>query len=145
MDEIRPWLYIGIYRDALNPRFMEDYSIQAMIHLAENVTLPGVHSLFLQVEDLGSIPADHIETAVHFIKDNLSQNRNILITCGAGINRSTAFCVVALKEVEGLGLLEAYKEVRKRHRDALPNKYVWESLCEYYDEKVPYLEIMKAA
>jgi hypothetical protein len=47
-----------------------------------------------------------------------------------------------LKEEEGLGLFETFKEVKRLHPDAMPHKPIWESLCEYYGEAVPYTDIM---
>lgn len=145
MDPIRPWLFIGNYRDALNIRFLELNSIQALLHLAGDVEQPGIATLCLPLEDMDAIPAKLIKTGSDFIKEHANQKHNILITCGAGINRSAAYCVIALKELEGLNLIQAYKEVKKRHYDALPNKPVWESLCEYYNEPDSYLEVLKIA
>lgn len=145
MDEIRPWLFIGRYRDTLKKELLDQKSIQAMLQLAEFVEQPGIESLFLKVEDMDPIPINMIEKGIHFIREQVGQGHNILISCGAGINRSTAYCVIALKEIEGLGLFEAYKEVLRPHPEALPNLPIWESLCEYYDEDVPYLDIMRLA
>ena len=49
------------------------------------------------------------------------KGHKVLVACGAGINRSTAFCMAALKEVEGLSLLDAYKEIKRKHPESLPN------------------------
>jgi hypothetical protein len=70
------------------------------------------------------------------------QDHRILVACGAGINRSTAFCTAALKEEEGTSLFDAFKEVKKKHPESLPHQPVWESLCEYYNESTPYLDVM---
>ncbi|HNB35876.1 MAG TPA: dual specificity protein phosphatase [Anaerolineales bacterium] len=145
MDEIRPWLFIGRYRDTLYKEALDQKSIQAMLQMAELVEHPGIESLFLHVEDMDAIPAKMIEKGILFLHEQVGQGHNILISCGAGINRSTAYCVIALKEIEGLGLFEAFKEVLRHHPEALPNLPVWESLCEYYDEEVPYLEVMRLA
>ena len=145
MDPIRPWLFIGNYRDALNKRFLELNSILALLHLADVVEHPDIDVLCLPVEDMETIPPSMIRKGIEFIRTHANQKHHILITCGAGINRSTAYCIVALKEIEGVGLFEAYKDVKKRHYDALPNRLIWESLCEYYKESVPYLDIMKEA
>ena len=67
----------------------------------------------------------------------------MLIACGAGINRSTAFCIIALKEIEGLGLFEAYKNIKQNHSDAFPHEPLWNSLCVYYEEPVPYINIIR--
>ena len=54
MDEIRPWLYIGKYRDTLDKNYLEFNSIKAMLQLADPVEQKGINSLFLVVEDYGT-------------------------------------------------------------------------------------------
>jgi protein-tyrosine phosphatase len=143
MDEIRPWLYIGKYRDTLDKNHLDSKSIKAMLQLADLVEQKGINSLFLPVEDLG--PTSHvlIKQGVDFILEEKGKGHKILIACGAGINRSTAFCMAALKEVEGLSLLDAFKEIKKKHPESMPHKPVWESFCNYYNESTPYLDIMR--
>jgi hypothetical protein len=61
------------------------------------------------------------------------------------VDRSASFCVAALKEAEGLPLIEAFKEVRKKRQIAMPQESAWESLCRYYKEDVSYIDVMRAA
>jgi hypothetical protein len=44
---------------------------------------------------------------------------------------------------EGLGLWDAFKEFKKKHRESMPHEPVWESLCTFYGEKIPYLDVMR--
>lgn len=60
MNRIRPWLYIGKYRETLNRRLLAVNQIQAMLLLAEPVEHPGITSLYLPVEDFAPIQPDHI-------------------------------------------------------------------------------------
>lgn len=143
MDEIRPWLFIGKYRDTLDTYTLEARSIKAMLQLAERVEQEGIVSLYLPVEDLAPVRTGHIQKGVEFIKENYGKHHRILISCGAGINRSTAFCMIALKEIEGLGLMDAYKEIKRCHPDAFPHEPVWASLCNYYGEKIQYLDVIR--
>ncbi|MBI3161547.1 MAG: dual specificity protein phosphatase family protein [Chloroflexi bacterium] len=145
MNEIRPWLFIGNYYDTLDRRYLDFKSIQAMLQLAEAVEQDGINSLHLTVEDMG--PVDHgvIRQGVDFILRERELGHRVLVACGAGINRSTMFCIAALKESEGLGLLDAYREICKRHPEAMPNEPVWESFCGYYNESTPYLDVMRAS
>ena len=145
MDEIRPWLFIGKYRDTLDKDYLDFHSIKAMLQLAEKVEQPGINVLFLPVEDLAPISVDLLTKGIEFLKEQKSLGFPILVSCGAGINRSTVFSIIALKEHEGLGLLDAYKEVKKYHPESLPNEPLWISLCDYYNESVPYLDIMRLA
>lgn len=143
MDEIRPWLYIGKYRDTLDKSYLDFKSIQAMLQFAEPVLQDGITSLYLPVEDMELIPPDLIKKGVEFILEEKQKTHKILVACGAGINRSTAFCIAALREVEGISLTDAYKEIRRKHPEALPHEPIWKSLCDYYNETIPYLDIMR--
>jgi len=137
MDRIRPWLYIGKYRETLNRRLLIANQIEAMLQLAEAVDQPGITSLYLPVEDFEPIPPDLLSRGVEFVRAEKRKGHRVLVACGAGINRSAAFCVAVLREEEGLGLLEALRAVREKHAEALPHPPVWESLCRYYQEDVP--------
>ena len=142
MDEIRSWLYIGKYRDTLNGSYLASKSIQAMLQLAEKVEQPNIVSLYLPVEDLAPISNKHIREGVDFIREYKAKGNRILVACGAGINRSSSFCAAALKEEEGLSLFEAFKEVKRLHPESMPHEPVWDSLCKYYNETTPYLDVM---
>jgi protein-tyrosine phosphatase len=143
MDEIRPWLFIGAYRDTKNQPYLNLKNIRAMLQLAELVEQPNIISLYLPVEDLAPISSEHIRQGVDFIRKHKAQDNRVLVACGAGINRSSSFCAAALKEAEGLSLFEAFKEVKRLHPESMPHEPVWESLCKYYNETTPYLDVMR--
>ena len=102
-----------------------------------------INSLYLPVEDLEPTAPNLIKQGVDFILAEKEKGNKILVACGAGMNRSTAFCMAALKEVEGLSLLDAFKEIKRKHPESMPHKPVWESFCSYYKETTPYLDVMK--
>ena len=143
MDQIRPWLFIGSYRDTRNLAYLQFKSIKAILQLAEKVEQPDIISLYLAVEDLAPISSKHIRQGLDFIKEHKAKSSRVLVACGAGINRSSAFSAAMLKEEEGLTLLEAFKEVKRLHPESMPHRPVWESLCNYYNESIPYLELMR--
>jgi len=143
MDEIRPWLYIGKYRDTLDKNYLDFKSIKAMLQLADPVEQKGIVSLFLPVEDIGATSPVLIKQGVDFILEEKGKDHKILVACGAGINRSTVFCMAALKEVEGLNLIDAFKEIKRRHPESMPHEPIWESFCKYYNESTSYLDIMR--
>jgi protein-tyrosine phosphatase len=143
MDEIRPWLFIGKYRDTLNKAYLSANSIDAMLELAEKVEQPGIVSLYLPIEDVAPIPFALLAQGITFVRGYKKQGHRVLVACGAGINRSSAFSLAALKEEEGLGLFEAFLEVKKKHSESMPHEPVWESLCSYYNETIPYIDVMR--
>lgn len=142
MDEIRPWLLIGKYRDTLNSAYLADKRVSAMLQLAEKVEQPNIVSLYLPIEDFAPIQHQFLREGVDFIRQQKKNGHRILVACGAGINRSSAFCAAAIKEEEGLSLFDAFQEVKKKHIESLPHEPVWESLCKFYNETTPYLEVM---
>ena len=143
MDQIRPWLFIGSYRDTKHLAYLQFKSISAMLQLAEKVEQPNIVSLYLPVEDLAPLSSEHLRQGLDFIRDHKSKGNRVLVACGAGINRSSAFSAAALKEAEDLTLFEAFKEIKRCHTESMPHQPVWESLCHYYKESTPYLEVMR--
>lgn len=143
MDQIRPWLFIGRYRDTLNKSYLDHKSIRAMLLLAERVEQPGIISLYLPVEDVAPVSREHLRQGVEFIREQKAKGNRILVACGAGMNRSSAFSAAALKEEEGHSLFESFKIVKECHPESMPHQPVWESLCQYYGEDVPYLDVMR--
>jgi len=142
MDAVRSWLIIGGYRDTKNPDLIKAYGIKAILQLAAPVEHPNVDLLYLPVNDGHPLPFDAIREGVAFVRAHKAQGHTVLVACGAGVSRSAAFTTAALKEEEGLSLLDAYREVKARHSSALPHPEIWESLMAYYDEGPPFLELM---
>ncbi len=140
MYRIRPWLYIGKYRETLNLNLLSANQIGAALQLAGLVEQPGINILYLAVDDGVPLPADLLQKGVEFIIVNKEAGKRALVACGAGISRSASFAIAALKEVEGLSLLEALQEIKRYHPGAMPHPALWQSLCEYYDEDTPFVE-----
>jgi protein-tyrosine phosphatase len=114
-----------------------------MLQLAARVDQPGITSLYLPVEDFEPLKYELLQKGVSFVRGQKSVGCRILVACGAGINRSSSFCTAILKEEESLSLFDAFKEVKNKHPEAMPHQPVWESLCQYYNEPVPYLDVMR--
>ena len=144
MDQIRPWLYIGSIRDTLNKSYLSYKSIGAMLQLAAKVDQLGIVSLYLPVEDFEPLNYELLKKGITFVRYQRKLGVRILVACGAGINRSSSYCTAILKEEENLSLFNAFKEVKYKHPEAIPHEPVWESLCRYYNETVPYLDVMRA-
>jgi hypothetical protein len=143
MKTIRPWLSIGKYRDTLNLVLLRSHRIGAMLQLAEHVQHPQIATLYLPVEDGVPLAGDLLQRGVDFVQSAYQQGQHVLVACGAGISRSAAFATAALREVEGISLLEAITVVRHHHPDGLPHPALWEALCGYYGEPVPYLTVIR--
>jgi len=143
MHPIRPWLFIGKFSETQDDDLLRRREIGAMLQLADIVKQEGIPSLYIPVEDGEPLPHDVLRMGIEFVRLEKALGRNVLIACGMGISRSAAFTIAALKEEEGLSLLEALRQVRARHPDATPHPKLWTSLCEYFGEQVPYAELIE--
>ncbi|MEM7539704.1 MAG: dual specificity protein phosphatase [Chloroflexota bacterium] len=142
MYQIRPWLYIGKYRETTDVFLLNAHNINAMLQFAERVEQPDITSLYLPVDDGVLLPTHYLRQGVDFILEHHAQNANILVACGAGISRSSSFVIAALKEIEDIPLFDAYIEVKRKHPQAMPHLYLWQSLCDYYSEQVRYHDVL---
>jgi len=143
MNQIRPWLYIGKYRETRDFDLLKAHQIGAMLLLAELVEHPGIMSLYLAVEDGATISPQILKTGIEFVKSNKNAGRKTLVACGAGISRSATFAIASLKEIEQTSLLEAYHIVKQKHPETLPHPLLWKSLCGFFDENIPFFQILK--
>jgi protein-tyrosine phosphatase len=145
MNLIRPWLYIGRLRDTQDLLGLSINEISAMLQLEADIRQPGIESLYLPVVDDALIPPADWQRGVSFLRDQKALGNIILVACGAGQNRSVCFAAAALREEEGLGLLDALAAIKQRHPIARPHPKVWESLCRYYGEPVSVHAMVKIA
>lgn len=143
MYTIRPWLYVGKYRETLDPTLLAAYKIGAMLHLADSVKHAGLTTLYLPVEDGEPLPSELLQQGIDFVLAEKRSGQRVLIACGAGISRSVTFAVAVLKETEGLTALEAVLAIKEHHPFALPHPALWESLCAYYQEDVPFYTMLR--
>jgi protein-tyrosine phosphatase len=138
MQRIRPWLLVGAYRETLDDDLLAQTQVGALLHLVAPVEPSGITTLYLPVEDGDALDADVIRRGVDFVLSQRTAEKRVLIACGAGISRSTTFAIAALKEAEGMALLDAARAVRQAHPAGMPHWLLWESLCAYYGEPHDY-------
>ena len=144
MHRIRPWLLIGNYRETLDQNLLAANQIGALLHLAAPVRPPGITSRYLPVEDGEPLDLAMLQQGVAFVLAQRAAGSAVLVACGAGISRSTSFAIAALKEAEGLSLIDAARIVRRAHPDGMPHPVLWDSLCAYYGEQHNYLTLVRA-
>jgi hypothetical protein len=143
MDVVRPWLLVGKLAETLNLDLLHYMGVGAMLQLCQEVTQPGIVSRFLPVEDGEPLPCAVLSDGVRFIREQKAEGRSVLVACGAGVSRSVTFAVAALREEEGISLLDAYREVVAARAEARPHPVLWKSLCDCYGESVPFAEMIK--
>ena len=143
MYQVRDWLWIGKYTETLLPDALGQHGIKAMLQLAAPVVQPGVESLYLIVEDGVPLHPVVLERGIKFARAQKAQGHPVLVACGAGISRSSAFATAVLKEEENLTLLDAFAHVHEVHPYAMPHPELWKSMCAYYGEDTPFLTVWR--
>ncbi len=144
MFTIRPWLHVGKFVETLDADLLHARKIGAMLQLAESAPQTGVATRFIHVEDGEALPAALLREGVDFVRLQKSLGRKVLVACAAGVSRSTTFAIAALKEEEGLSVIEAYRELKAKHPLAQPHPTLWASLCGFYGEEVSYMTLLQA-
>jgi hypothetical protein len=143
MQQVRTWLFVGKYTETLNADALERCKIGAMLLLAAPVEHQGIRSLYLPVDDGVPLREDTLANGVAFVRAEHAQGNRVLVACGAGISRATAFAIAVLKEEESRSLLDAFYEIAPVHPNGMPHPELWKSLCDYYKEDVPFLEMWR--
>ena len=144
MRRIRPWLWIGAYRDTRDEDQLRANEIGAMLQLAADEPRAGFETLYLPVEDGVPLDPETLRRGLDFVASMRDRGLNVLVACGAGISRSSAYCMAALKEAEGLSLLAAFQSVCSVHRDAFPLPPLWASLGEFFREPISFETVLEA-
>jgi len=134
MFEIRDWLYIAGFPEASSNKLVRAQGIEAMLQLFEEFKSEAVISHFIPVNDGVPMTNAMIREGVDFIRKQHDAGHKLLITCGAGISRSVTFSIIALKEIEGLSLSDAYRAIHDVHPKALPDHVHWQAVADYYGE-----------
>jgi len=143
MHQVRPWLFIGKYSETLNHDLLDRHRIRAILELAAPVEYDEITTLYLPVDDGAALRPNVLPNGVAFVRSEYAQGNRVLIACGAGISRSVAFAIAALKEEENLNLVDAFHEIAKVHPEGMPHPELWQSLCDYYGENMSFLEMWR--
>ena len=142
---IRPWLYTGRYQETQDLTLFEQGEIDAMLQLFRPVEQPDITSLYLRVEDGYPIADDVFAEALAFVKAQHEAEKRVFIACGAGVSRSSSFAVASLVHIEGLGLRDAFWQVRAGNPRAMPDQVHWASLARYFNEDVSFWDLWRDA
>jgi len=144
MEQLRDWLFIGNYHDLKLIKNRGTNDIDSILNLAEPVEITQKKTLYLNVEDGVPIKEEDAIIGTEFLLDQYYLEHKILVACGAGISRSATFCVLIIKEIEKLSLLEAYKSIKSKYVKAMPHPALWKSVCEFYNEPFDYVSLLKS-
>lgn len=143
MDQIRDWLHIGNLRDSHNPDVLYAKGIGALLQLAQAAPQKDITHFYLPVADGIPLSARALQEGLVFVATQRQLNKRVLIACAAGVSRSATFTIAALKEAEGISLLESLHILVAAHPETLPHPILWQSLCDFYNEPVPLKEMVR--
>jgi protein-tyrosine phosphatase len=133
--EIIPGLYLGDYDAATNIRFVKEAKIQGIVNLAAGLEnkfdrkskTPFIN--YLEDVQIYDNPNEDIIAAsiksIPFIHQHLSQNKNVLVHCAAGISRSVSIVCAYLMFLNKWNFFDALDYVQQKRPSSLsPNPNV---------------------
>lgn len=141
MIYIRPWLYLGKHQEALNTSKLAEHNIEAILLLHAPLEQSHLSTLFIPIEE-GVSSSEIFKQGIDFVIAERKKNHNIFLACETGGNRSIAFGTAILKEIEGMALWDAFQEIKQIYPIARPHADLWKLLCVYYQEEIPYTEVL---
>jgi protein-tyrosine phosphatase len=138
VDQVTDLLYIGGARSTWDAPQLHEAGVTAVLKLYEGQPAwpPDFTVLDMPFEDGQPIPEGYLERGVDFIEQNVRAGRAVLVTCGAGISRSSTLVLAYLVGREGYDLSDAFRLLRERHPQADPLPALWGSLLDFL--KVSY-------
>jgi len=141
MHKIRPWLYTGNIHATEDQELLKQHTITAMLQLHRPVEQPGIVSLYLPIDDGYAIPQHLLVKGIAFIKEQHAAGKIILVACGAGISRSSAFATAGLATIEDLPLRDAFWAVREANPKAMPDEVQWQALAAHFDDDTDFWDL----
>lgn len=141
MEMIRPWLMIGRYTDSADITFLRQYNIKSMLQLQVSINQPGVETLHLPIKDGVPISTAIFDKALTFIRTQYEQGNNLLISCEMGMSRAPIIAMLALMDIEGCSIIDAYYAIYDVNPFALPHPQLVKSLIEYTHSSETFVEV----
>lgn len=132
-DFITPQVVIGSRRDAENDDALIHHRIDAVLSFAPiERPMPVARQLSLHLQDRVALPAEVIEEAVAFLREQVSRGRRVLVHCEMGMSRSPAIVACYLHEEHGLDIDAALRQIRAVRPAADPHPALVASMRDYY-------------
>eukprot|EP01063_Lacrimia_lanifica_P000126 TRINITY_DN1004_c0_g2_i3.p1 TRINITY_DN1004_c0_g2~~TRINITY_DN1004_c0_g2_i3.p1 ORF type:complete len:249 (+),score=74.70 TRINITY_DN1004_c0_g2_i3:386-1132(+) len=133
-SQIRPWLYLGSYSNAMDRTLLNDYGVTMILNTAlecdssereEEIRLlenPNFDVLNVGIRDHADENLSCIfSSSFRFIDQAKRDGKKVLVHCRRGISRSAAVVIAYLIQSEQLSLDTAFEEVRKERSIICPN------------------------
>ena len=68
MHPIRPWLYVGKFRETQDEALLRQQEIGGILQLADHVNSPNIPSLYISVEDGVALPFNLLKRGIEFAR-----------------------------------------------------------------------------
>ncbi|XP_063675839.1 dual specificity protein phosphatase 14-like [Bolinopsis microptera] len=134
-DEIcHKHLYLGNY-GSIKKEPCKTFGISHVVNCTRDLPPPNVKTVqFLRVP-IDDSPNDkigkHFEKMTRKIFDIIKTGGKVLVTCRAGISRSTTMVIAFLMRYHNMSLTDAHRLVRTQRPKVRPNDGFWKQLVEY--------------
>jgi len=142
-------LYVGCAPSGEKLEHLQRIGINAILDLTEDTDnythAEGIEKIFAYVNyslvdvykfspliGKGYPPSQNQLYDIYKILSQWHQNHKVIyIHCRAGANRSPLICMLYLVTIKKINISTAIAEVSMKHKDAKPNAYQLQALCEY--------------
>lgn len=123
ISEIIPGLFISDFATAMNQELTKQKNIQAVINVSGiEYKYHTEYYLYHAIDDtLSADLTPGFNSIYDFIDLHLTERRNVLVHCYAGISRSVSYVIYYLMRKNDLSYDDAYEIVGKKRSKACPN------------------------
>ncbi len=135
VDEVVPGLYISGIDAASHASVLHQEGITHVLtlYLDSELRWPdGVVVFDNALRDGQFVPRERLARGVEFIREQRKAGAKVLVSCWAGISRSSTFVMAFMVQELGYDLHDAYKLLHARHSRSWPEPEMWASLLEHY-------------
>lgn len=123
ISEIMPGLFISDFATAMNQELTKQKNIQAIINVSGiEYKSHTKYYLYHALDDTQSANlSSGFDQIYNFIDLHLSEDRNVLVHCYAGISRSVSYVIYYLMRKNDFSFDDAYEIVNKKRPKSCPN------------------------
>lgn len=141
-NQITDNIYISSFEVALSEAFLTSKNINVIVNCTNNERFPNIKRIKkyrLPLEDMESdkpLFEKYIPIGAELIGKHIKKNRNILVHCTSGFNRSAAVIAGYLILYQNMSAQEAIKYIRDKRSYAIRSNFIPEVLEKIYQNKL---------
>lgn len=129
-DEMMKNVWISDYETSIDAKFLEEHKIDVIINCTKNLRFTNKKGIIKYRVPLNDSPfdinkfIDFLPSAAEFINNCMSEDKNILIHCQCGINRSPTVFAAYLILYEKMKSSDAIDFIRSRRCNTIISEYL---------------------